>query len=59
MRCRYTNKEVELLARLMRSEALGEGVYGMKLVGNVVINRVVAKCTTFKNINTIYDYRFI
>ena len=37
MRCRYTNKEVELLARLMRSEALGEGVYGMKLVGNVAI----------------------
>lgn len=58
MRCRYTNKEVELLARLMRSEALGEGVYGMKLVGNVVINRVVAKCTTFKNINTIYDAIF-
>lgn len=58
MRCRYTNKEAELLARLMRSEALGEGVYGMKLVGNVVINRVVAKCTTFKNINTIYDAIF-
>ena len=58
MRCRYTNKEVELLARLMRSEALGEGVYGMKLVGNVVINRVAAKCTTFKNINTIYDAIF-
>ncbi len=58
MRCRYTNKETELLARLMRSEALGEGVYGMKLVGNVVINRVVAKCTTFKNINTIYDAIF-
>lgn len=58
MRCRYTNKEAELLARLMRSEPLGEGVYGMKLVGNVVINRVVAKCTTFKNINTIYDAIF-
>ena len=58
MRCRYTNKEAELLARLMRSEGLGEGVYGMKLVGNVVINRVVAKCTTFKNINTIYDAIF-
>lgn len=53
MRCKYTEEEVSLLARLMRSEALGEGVLGMKLVGNVVINRVVARCSTFKNIATI------
>lgn len=53
MRCRYTEKEIELLARLMRAEAGGEGVQGMLLVGNVVVNRVVANCLTFKKINTI------
>ena len=44
LRCRYSTSEVSLLARLMRSEAIGEGVFGMQLVGNVVVNRVVAKC---------------
>ena len=53
-RCRYTNKEVALLGRLMRSEALGEGNFGMMLVGNVVINRVVAKCSNFKKQKTIH-----
>ena len=33
----YTTKEKELLARLMRAEALGEGDLGMLMVGNVVI----------------------
>ena len=41
-RISYTEKEVELLARLIKSEALGEGEEGMLLVGNVVVNRVVA-----------------
>ena len=52
-RCRYTSSEVSLLGRLMRAEAVGEGRFGMKLVGNVVVNRVVAKCLNFKNIDTI------
>ena len=52
-RVKYTPKEVELLARLMRSEALGEGDVGMLQVGNVVINRVVAKCDVFKMTDTI------
>jgi len=52
-RCRYSTSELDILARLMRSEALGEGVYGMQLVGNVVINRVVARCIEFKNKKTI------
>lgn len=43
-RISYTEKEVELLARLIKSEALGEGEEGMLLVGNVVVNRVVANC---------------
>lgn len=51
----YTTKELELLARIMRAEALNEGDLGMLMVGNVVVNRVLADCLTFKNINTITD----
>ena len=47
------NKEKDLLARLMRAEAIGEGGLGMLMVGNVVINRVLADCLTFKDINTL------
>lgn len=50
---KYTEKELELLARLMRAEAVGEGNLGMLMVGNVGINRVLADCLTFKNITTI------
>ena len=52
---KYTTKELELLARIMRSEALNEGNLGMLMVGNVVINRTIADCLTFKNIRTITD----
>lgn len=52
---KYTTKELELLARLMRAEAVGEGNLGMLMVGNVGVNRVLANCLTFKNINTISD----
>lgn len=51
----YTSKERDLLARLMRAEALGEGNLGMLMVGNVGINRVISNCLTFKNIRTISD----
>lgn len=51
----YTTKELELLARIMRAEALAEGDLGMLMVGNVVTNRAIANCLTFKNINSIYD----
>ena len=50
-----TQKEKELLARLMRAEAVGEGGLGMLMVGNVCINRVIADCLTFKDINTISE----
>lgn len=50
---RYTEKERDLLARLMRAEAIGEGPLGMLMVGNVGINRVIADCLTFQNISTI------
>ncbi len=48
----YTTKELELI---MRAEALAEGELGMLMVGNVVTNRAIANCLTFKNINSIYD----
>ena len=54
----YTTKEVDLLARLMRAEAVGEGTLGMLMVGNVGINRVLADCLTFKDINSITDMVF-
>lgn len=50
---KYTDKELELLARLMRAEAVGEGNLGMLMVGNVGVNRVISNCLTFKDIKTI------
>ena len=51
----YTDTERDLLARIMRAEALSEGDLGMLMVGNVVVNRVLANCLTFKNIDSIED----
>ena len=51
----YTDKELDLLARLMRAEALSEGDLGMLMVGNVVVNRALANCLDFKNIRTITE----
>lgn len=52
---KHNTKERDLLARLMRAEATGEGDLGMLMVGNVVVNRGLANCLTFKNIQTISD----
>ena len=52
---KYSSKELDLCARLMRAEALSDGELGMLMVGNVVTNRVLASCLTFKNIKTITD----
>lgn len=46
-------QDVELLARLLRAEAEGEGEQGMMMVGNVGINRIRANCSDFKNLRTI------
>jgi len=51
----YTENDVDMLARIMRAEAQNEGDLGMLMVGNVVVNRVLANCYTFKNIRSIYD----
>ncbi len=52
---KYNEKELDLLARLMRAEAIGEGNLGMLMVGNVGINRVIADCLDFTDVRTIYD----
>ncbi|MEZ7172561.1 cell wall hydrolase [Sporosarcina sp. OR05] len=50
-----TDKDVDLLARLMRSEAEGEGQLGMLMVGNVGVNRVLGDCLDFTKIRNIQD----
>lgn len=51
----YSDKELDLCARLMRAEALAEGDLGMLMVGNVIVNRAIANCLDFKNVRTITD----
>lgn len=50
---KYTSKELDLMARLMRAEALSDGDLAMLMVGNVIVNRALATCDLFKNIKTI------
>jgi N-acetylmuramoyl-L-alanine amidase len=45
--------DMDLLARLLRAEAEGEGTLGMLLVGNVGVNRIRANCSDFKGLRTI------
>ena len=52
---KYTSSEKDLLARLMRAEAVGEGDLGMLMVGNVVVNRAIADCLTFNDVRTISE----
>ena len=48
MLIKYSNKELDLCARLMRAEAQAEGELGMLMVGNVIVNRAIANCLDFK-----------
>lgn len=52
------NKQLDLLARLMRAEAEGEGQLGMLMVGNVGVNRVRAGCLDFTDIRNLEDMVF-
>ena len=54
----YTSKDLDLLARLMRAEAVGEGALGMLMVGNVVVNRALTTCLDFRNVDTIYEVAY-
>ncbi len=54
----YTSTDLDFLARLMRAEAIGEGEYGMLLVGNVVVNRLLCNSPDFEKITTIQEVIF-
>lgn len=54
-RIKTPKAELELLARLMRAEAEGEGDLGMLMVGNVIVNRVVANCNEFQGLRSVQD----
>lgn len=51
-------KDIELLARLIRAEAEGDGQLGMLMVGNVGVNRVLGDCLDFLDIRSIEDMVF-
>lgn len=48
-----TESDTDLLARLLRAEAEGEGLQGMLHVGPVGINRIRANCSGFVALRTI------
>jgi N-acetylmuramoyl-L-alanine amidase len=53
-RVKANTNHIRLLARLLRAEAEGEGRRGQRLVGTVLINRIIANCRPdFHNIRTI------
>ncbi|PYZ96304.1 cell wall hydrolase [Alteribacter lacisalsi] len=47
------SSDIDLLARLMRAEAEGEGELGMLKAGNVMVNRVRVRCSDFEDINDV------
>ena len=51
----YNDSDVDLLARIMKAEALGEGEEGILMFGNVVVNRFVDNCDVFKDTRTISE----
>ncbi len=54
----YNEIDIDYLGRTMRAEAIGEGEYGMLLVGNVILNRLLCKSPDFNDVNTIQDVIF-
>lgn len=50
---KHNEADVNLLARLLRAEAEGEGELGMLMVGNTGVNRVRSNCLDFKDINSV------
>ncbi|WP_194840784.1 cell wall hydrolase [Filobacillus milosensis] len=57
-RVAYNQKDVNLIARMMRAEAVGEGRMGMLMVGNVIVNRLRANCLDFEGLTSIRDVIF-
>lgn len=52
-RVKYTSSDIDLVARMMRAEAEGEGRLGMLMVGNVIVNRLKANCLDFVGLTSI------
>ncbi len=52
-RVSYRSADINLMARMMRAEAEGEGRLGMLYVGNVIVNRLAANCLDFKNLRSV------
>ncbi|PLT27619.1 cell wall hydrolase [Peribacillus deserti] len=52
-RVSYRSSDVDLMARMMRAEAVGEGKQGMLYVGNVIVNRIVANCSDFTGLRSV------
>lgn len=57
-RVKYRDSDIDLIARMMRAEAVAEGRLGMLMVGNVIVNRTVVDCLDFKDVRTIRDVIF-
>ena len=57
-RIKYRDSDVDLMARMMRAEAEGEGKQGMLYVGNVIVNRVIASCLDFNDVRTVEQVIF-
>ncbi len=53
-----SSSDVDVLARLMRAEAEGDGELGMLTAGNVMVNRTRVRCMDFGNVNTIPHMAF-
>lgn len=53
-----SSSDIDVLARLMRAEAEGEGEEGMLMAGNVMVNRTRVRCLDFANVNSIPDMAF-
>lgn len=47
------DKDIDLLARLMRADAEGDGGLGMLMVGNTGINQVISDCLNFCDLRNI------
>ncbi|OIJ21319.1 cell wall hydrolase [Anaerobacillus alkalidiazotrophicus] len=55
---KVNQKDREMLARLIRAEAEGEGDLGMLKAGNVMVNRVRSTCLDFVHIRTVPEMTF-
>ncbi|WP_044157597.1 cell wall hydrolase [Salinibacillus aidingensis] len=57
-RVAYNQKDIDLIARMVRAEAEGEGRLGMLMVGNVIVNRAKADCLDFEDVRSIREVIF-